>query len=108
MDARRVLLLVGLALVAGGLLFGFLPRSVSGENCGSAFVENRSVWTADVGNAMGGRSTNIADRCSDTRSSGRIPALVLLVLGGMLAVGSVFIGPEPGSRAEQPQQHPGV
>jgi hypothetical protein len=109
MTTRRVLLLAGLALVAGGLLFGFLPRTVSGENCGSAFVANRNAWVADVGNAVGGRATDIGGRCSDARSSGRVPAFVLLALGGVLAVGSAFVGPEPGTStvaelgSEQPQ-----
>jgi hypothetical protein len=108
MTGRRVLLLVGLALVVGGLLFGFLPRTVSGVSCGSAFVENRhAANSADLLGAILGESTGIADRCSDVRSASRIPALVLLALGGVLAVGSAFVGPEPGSRPEQPEQHPG-
>jgi hypothetical protein len=104
MDARRVLLLVGLALFAGGLLFGFLPRTVSGVSCGSAFVENQHAPNvADLTAVMLGRSTDIADRCSDVRSSGRIPAIVLLVLGGGLTVGSAFVGAEPGTpHPEQP------
>jgi len=91
MDARRVLLLVGLALFAGGLLFGFLPRTVSGVSCGSAFVENRNAWVADVGNAIGGRATDVGGRCSDAQSSGRIFAFVLLGIGVTLAVGSEFV-----------------
>jgi len=100
MDARRVLLLVGLALFAGGLLFGFLPRTVSGVSCGSAFVENRNAWVADVGNAIGGRATDVAGRCSDARSSGRVPAFMLLAVGGMLAIGSMFVEPAETRQAE--------
>jgi redox-regulated HSP33 family molecular chaperone len=89
----RILLAAGLVLLAGGLLIGFLPRSAADVSCGSAFHGNGDALGADFGRAAAadsagvrlGSVTAISDRCSDARSATRIPAIVLLVLGGAAA-----------------------
>lgn len=100
MTTRRVLLLVGLVLLAGGLLMGFLPRSAGGVSCGSPFAaSNQSAYTRDLVNSMYGQRTDVAAQCAAARSSGQVPAIILSVAGAMVLVGSAFVTP---SRPEQP------
>ena len=74
----RVLALVSVALLLVGALLGLLPMSVSGMNCGSAFVAPDD-------------STTMSDACVDARSGRLTPALILLVLGGVGTIGALWV-----------------
>ncbi|MBO0879703.1 MAG: hypothetical protein J2P17_04900 [Mycobacterium sp.] len=104
MSAARVLSLVGVLLVVAGLVTGFMPVSAQGTNCGSAFHASRDAEIADLTNAMEADSAGVslfnvgstAEACSSLRSTVRIPAVVLLVLGGcVLLVRVVKFGTPP-------------
>jgi hypothetical protein len=94
---RRKLIWIGVALLAAGLITGFSPLSARGASCGSAFHESRDAAVADYTRAIeqdqgllgadGGSLTSVSDSCESLRSVVRIPALVLTVLGGGLALG---------------------
>jgi hypothetical protein len=101
MTIRRTLLLVGLALVAGGLLLGFLPRSVSGVSCGSPFIASKAPFVADLSDALFGRDRDIAGRCADARSAGQVPAILLLVVGGVLSLGTLYVEASAAEKAER-------
>src|SRR6266568_2662789 len=104
MGRGRVLLVVGLALLAAGLLWGFLPRSAGGVGCGSAFVGSRAAEMADLTGAIDADTTGMpmdrsvgyyADRCADVRSAGRIPAILLIAAGTVLSLGGYVAVQQP-------------
>jgi hypothetical protein len=85
----RAVLAAGLALIAGGLLVGFLPRTASGVRCGSAFHGTSDAQTADYTTAIqadqaglpAGPVTTAVDACNVARSQPRTVAVTLLILG---------------------------
>lgn len=85
------MLLAGLAVVAGGLVLGFLPASSDGVGCGSAFAP---AYAAQL---VGG--------CEEPLSGRRTPAVVLLAVGGVAAVGAAFAG---SARPARPDVDPAV
>jgi hypothetical protein len=96
----RVLFVVGLGLLAGGVLLGFLPRSAGGVDCGSAFRSSDAAAVADYGRAIDADRTGddldslspSADRCSDARSTTRGPAVVLITLGAAGVAAGLVVG----------------
>jgi hypothetical protein len=85
----RTLLAAGLALIAGGLLVGFLPHTAGGVRCGSAFHGTSDATEADYGTATQADQTGIptgpvttaVDACNAARSQPRTFAVTLLALG---------------------------
>lgn len=108
----RLFLALGLALLGGGIAMGFLPHSALGVSCGSAFRGTGDARVADLTNALwmddrhvdGSRSlAKFSEACSSSRSAARTPAVLLLVLGGvMLTAGVVLAAPagRPTTRAD--------
>lgn len=98
MTTRAAVVLAGLALAAAGLVLGLIPQSTAGVSCGSAFHRTDKAETADLTAAIladnGGPQPgpSVADRCDDATTSRRIPAIVLLVVGGVLAAGAGLAG----------------
>jgi hypothetical protein len=87
MSARvaRVVALAGLVVAAVGLLVGLLPLTVDGSSCGSALHESSDARVDDFASILGGGQLDDADRgsrCDDKRSTVRLVAVPLLVLGG--------------------------
>lgn len=81
-QAARAVAAVGFVLAALGVLIGVIPVSVDGQRCGGAF------WRAP------GLTWSGVDReCGDKRSTLRVVALPLLVVGaGAAAFGVISVG----------------
>jgi len=95
MDARRVLVVLGVVALIAGAVIGFLPIKVDGVKCGSAFISSDDAHVAALSDAMSGGQIGSASAegdCDSKRSDWRIPAIALLVVGAGLGVGSLFIG----------------
>lgn len=75
-----MLVLVGAALVAGGLALGLMPVRADGVACGSAFRASSA-----------GRGLFAEPACDGPRSMWRVPAVALLAAGGVLAVGGAVV-----------------
>lgn len=112
-SAARGLSLVGFLVVVAGLITGFMPVSAQGTNCGSAFHASRDAETADLTHAMEADGAGVslfdvsstADACSSLRSTVRIPAVVLLMLGGcVLLVGAVKSSNQASPPASDPAE----
>lgn len=90
----RLLVLVGGALLAAGLIVGFALPVNSGEyDCGSAFVEGGDLAVDELTDAMlGGSGTS---DCDSARSSARTLPVVLLILGGVALAGAPFVERRP-------------
>lgn len=82
---RKALALAALVLFAAGLVVGLMPLSADNTPCGSAF-SGLDGWDQR------------AVECDDTRNTWRIPAIVLLVAGGIAAVAALAGSgtPQPG------------
>ena len=75
---------IGLALIAAGLILGFMPIHREGGSCGSAFLKNDSVSQGvDLTNTSDDKLTSISDACDAARSDRAPIAWVLLVPGGI-------------------------
>lgn len=103
------LIWAGIAVLAAGLLTGFLPLRAHGTSCGSAFVASDDATVADLSTAIRrdqqglpveGSGTGVSDSCDSMRSLVRIPAIVLLALGGGLAAGVWVVDSRRAVRAE--------
>lgn len=91
----RTLIVAGLALLAGGLILGFLPKTAAGPfgpvACGSAFHGTGDAASADFQDTLGaGVSAPLGSAeaaCAAARSNARTAPIVLMVLGsvGLLA-----------------------
>lgn len=97
----RILLALGLVLLAGGLALGFMPRSALGVSCGSAYRGTSDAFVADATNSFWmqdrqatGSVMKYSEACSSTRSGGRTQSVPLLVVGlGLLIAGLVVLAP---------------
>lgn len=94
---------IGLSLVAAGLLVGFGVSVYAGEgDCGSAFVDSSAA--AEVEDTFTGGSGDLG--CPGARSEARALPLALLVVGvGVAAGGMVVVRTPKGStsaRARRP------
>jgi hypothetical protein len=74
---NRRLLLTGFALLLAGLITGLQPLRIGVEDCGSALVETNGV-------------ASISEVCDAARADARTPAVALLVVGGVLALGGLI------------------
>ena len=77
----RLLIVVGVLLLAAGLTVGLTSASASGTICGSVFVSSNRADVADYANAFGGVRTDLATQCADTLNGRRSTMLVLLIPG---------------------------
>lgn len=90
MTGSKIVALIGGALLAGGLVFAFIPVKVGGESCGSAFHGSSSVNFSEV-----------SAPCDDKRSTfqpvawGVIVASTILALGGLLTGNTIPPSPKP-------------
>lgn len=88
----RLLLLLGGALIAAGLVVGFALPVNSGEyDCGSAFHQSGDLYGQQVADTMSGGTGETS--CDEARSSARTLPVVLLVLGAVVLVGAPFVAP---------------
>lgn len=106
----RILLALGFALFAGGLVLGFIPKTADGISCGSAFKASTDAAVADYGSTLTGSYTDpplsgsYARDCADTRTAAKAPAVTLLVIGGaLIAAGAVTALPSTGTRRRNGQ-----
>jgi hypothetical protein len=88
MSRRRVLAVIGLALLAAGLTVGLLPRSAQGVTCGSVFVGRGNAFVSD----LLGETRGAEAQCADERAAARLPAVGLLVGGAALLIGAAVVG----------------
>lgn len=98
---NRTLIWVGIVLFAAGVIVGVMPLSARGVSCGSAFHRSSATDSADYARAIqrdqrglglpDGSLTSAAEACDSLRSIVQVPAVVLLVAGGGLAVGVWFV-----------------
>ena len=100
MTGRTVAATLGFVLILAGAVVGFLPRTVQGVSCGSAFLDNGSAAITD----LIGETRGAASACDDARSTTRLPALILLPIGAVLLVGSA-LGRQPGGTQQPPTPH---
>lgn len=92
----KALTVVGLALLAGGLLLGIAPMHAQGSDCGSAFRASSDAQVADLVDSFSGRSGTAAEECSDKRSGRQPVAWCLVVGGGVLLLGAAAMRrPQP-------------
>lgn len=85
---QRVLVVVGVTLVAAGLIVGFGVSVYAGDSdCGSAFVDSSA--SAEISDTFEGGTGQLG--CDGARSQARALPMVLLVLGIGLAVGSAVV-----------------
>lgn len=73
----RVVVVVGLALAAAGLVLGLLPVPGDMAGCGSPFQPADTLSGAAV--------------CGDRLAAQRVPAVELLVVGGALALAGLVL-----------------
>lgn len=106
---NRKLIWAGLVVLAAGVLAGFLPVRSHGTGCGSAFNASSDAGSADLDAAIRrdraglppGESTGeVAESCDSLRSLVRIPAIVLVAVGGGLAAGAWVLDTRRAVRAE--------
>lgn len=84
-----VLGLIGLALVAVGVIIGFMPVKSDGFDCGSAFKESSGLLDDELTDTMiGGTGEN---GCDEARSTRQVLTWAPIGLGSILAFGA-FIG----------------
>lgn len=85
---QRVLVVVGVTLVAAGLIVGFGVSVYAGDSdCGSAFVDNSA--SAEISDTFEGGTGQLG--CDGARSQARALPMVLLVLGVGLTLGSAVV-----------------
>lgn len=77
----RLLIVLGVLLLAAGLAVGLTSASAHGTSCGSVFVSSNRADVADYANAFGGIRTDLAGQCADTLSGRRSVTLALLIPG---------------------------
>lgn len=99
----RILIALGLALLAGGLILGFLPKTAAGSlgpvSCGSAFHGTGAATVDDYQATLSGGAADLSlsplsstsAACAAARSNAKTAPIVLLVLGGGLLVGGVVV-----------------
>lgn len=86
---KRVLVLIGLALIAAGLVVGFALPVNSGEyDCGTAFHAS-DVGAQEFSDTLSGGEGE--SNCDEARSSARTLPVVLLVLGAVALIGAPFV-----------------
>jgi len=93
----RILIVGGLALFAGGLLLGLLPKTAAGPfgpvSCGSAFHGTGDAAVTDFQDTLGGGVSaplgSAEAACASARSDAKTAPIVLLVLGGAALLGGV-------------------
>lgn len=78
----KAIVFVAILLLVAGAVVGFMPVTSHGEACGSAFASGSTF-----AQAFGG----VAESCSDLRSILRIPAIILLVAGGLTLVAAAMV-----------------
>lgn len=99
----KVLSWVGLAVLAVGVLVGLIPVSSGGSSCGSAFFGSDDAYVSDLVDSFSGISGSSAESCDGLRSVIRVPAIVLLVIGGGLAGVSAAQWSDARAREAQPR-----
>lgn len=91
MENKTKLFLAG-GGIAGvlALIFGFLPQSFRGVNCGSLFVSSNDASVRDFRNTLSGMYGPLdhADNCVDARS-GYLPFVIVLAV---IAVALILVG----------------
>lgn len=101
MSTRRMIALLGLALVVVAVVFAVLPVSRHAVNCGSVMSASHDADQADLENsledAMAGGSPDVnskplQDACDDARSTYRTVALVTVIPGVVLLLGALLVG----------------
>lgn len=84
--SAKALTVLAAVLIGVGALVGFIPVTSQGTSCGSAFVQSGDASVSDMAEALSGRSSDTRSTCTDLRSLVRIPALILLIGGGVVLV----------------------
>ncbi|WP_327048968.1 hypothetical protein OG320_14435 [Microbispora sp. NBC_01189] len=80
--SAKAIAFVAFVLIVSGLLTGMLPVTAQGQECGSAFRE--SALSSDETQTLSyGTQQELTASCDDVRNLVRIPAIVLLVAGGL-------------------------
>lgn len=89
---NRVMVVLGIALLAAGLVVGFFIHvHAGGYDCGTAFRDGGKAFQADLRDAITGGSG--VSGCDSARSSAKVLPIVLLVIGAVALVGSAFVTP---------------
>jgi hypothetical protein len=99
----RILIVLGLALLAAGLVLGLLPKTAPGAygpvSCGSAFHGSSAARVDDYQATLSGGPAEVglsplgstSSTCAAARSGAKTAPVVLLVLGAGLLVGGVVV-----------------
>ena len=91
-QVRVVLVTLGGALFALGLILGFTPITASGSDCGHVFQTARASRVNDLGNTLSGNPFTLLGDCQDARN-GRSPiAWGALVMGAIIGIVPIVIG----------------
>ena len=81
-----VVLALGAALFAVGLILGFGQVTVDGEPCGKAFQRASTTLGDELNNTLSGNPVSLVGDCSDARNA-RVP-----IAWGVLLVGAALAG----------------
>ena len=106
----QLLIVGGLALLVGGLILGFMPKTAAGPfgpvACGSAFHGTDDAAVTDFQDTLGGGATaplgSASSACAAARSNAKTAPILLLILGaGALIGGAVTAAAKNPAAAER-------
>ena len=88
---NRVMVVLGIALLAAGLIVGFgVGVQSNGFDCRAAFTgSDLKDSLAEIQSQLGGGPG--VSGCAEARSSAQVLPIVLLVIGAVVLVGAAFI-----------------
>ena len=102
MNTHKLLGWLTLAFLAVGLLVGLMPLSAQGVSCGSAFRGSNAASVSDLTGSLGGGAAfgtiGASASCDDKRSTVRLFAVPLMVIGLGVGVGFALTSPKPGTK----------
>lgn len=97
MPRTRLMAWIGAAILAVGLLVGFMPTSAIGVNCGSVFVASRDAAVADFSDTLLGSQPRtgmlggVSAACDDKRGDRRTLVTVILAVGAMALIAAYVL-----------------
>jgi hypothetical protein len=86
--SAKAIAFVAFLLIGSGVLVGILPVTEQGEKCGSAF-KGISLSEDETDSLSYASQLERVESCEDVRNLVRIPAIVLILAGGVTLLAAV-------------------